>query len=102
MPGPHSVLTGTYVSLLAPENTDYIACHPEKKITTYILHVLSITTHTHVRLSPIGKKKRKEKKRKEKKRKEKKRKEKKRKEKKDKKRRKQRKERGKKQKTAYY
>ena len=61
------VHTGTYVLILAPENTDYIACHPEKT-TTYILHVVSITTHTHVRLSPIGKKKRKEKNRKEQKR----------------------------------
>ena len=41
------VHTGTYVSLLAPEKTHYTAGHPEKN-TTYILHVVSITTYTHV------------------------------------------------------
>ena len=66
--------TGTYVSLLAPENTGYTACRPEKTPTN-ILHVVSITTHAHVRIKSIGK--RKEKKKKEKKRKEKKRKDKK-------------------------
>ena len=40
------VHTGAYVSLLAPGKTDYTACHP-RKTTTYILHVESITTHTH-------------------------------------------------------
>ena len=50
------VHTGAYVSLLAPGKTDYIACHP-RKTTTYILHVVSITTHTHDRRKPIGKKK---------------------------------------------
>ena len=48
--------TGAYVSLLAPGKTDYIACHP-RKTTTYILHVVSITTHTHDRRKSIGKKK---------------------------------------------
>ena len=55
--------TGIYVALLATENMDYPACHPEKT-TTYILHVIPITTHTYVRLKSIGKKKRKEKKQK--------------------------------------
>ena len=42
------VHTGAYVSLLAPGKTDYYtACHPGKT-TTYILHVVPITTHTHV------------------------------------------------------
>ena len=50
------VYTGAYVSLLAPRKTDYTACHP-RKTTTYILHVVSITTHTHDRLKSIGKKK---------------------------------------------
>ena len=59
------VHTGAYVSLLAPGETDYTACHP-RKTTTYILNVVSITTHTHDRRKSIGKKKRrKEKKRKE-------------------------------------
>ena len=48
--------TGAYVSLLAPGKTDYNACHP-RKTTTYILHVVPITTHTHDRRSSIGKKK---------------------------------------------
>ena len=61
------VHTGAYVSLLAPEKTVYTACHP-RKTTTYILHVVSITTHTHDRRKSIGKKKqRKEKKIKERK-----------------------------------
>ena len=42
------VHTGAYVSLLAPGKTDYTACHP-KKTTTYTLHVIPITTHTHDR-----------------------------------------------------
>ena len=56
------VHTGAYVSLLAPGKTDYTACHP-RKATTYTLHVVPITTHTHDRRKSIGKKKqRKEKK----------------------------------------
>ena len=35
---------------------NYTACHP-RKTTTYILHVVSITTHTHDRRKSIGKKK---------------------------------------------
>ena len=51
------VHTGANVSLLlAAEKTDYTACHP-KTTTTYILHVVSITTHTHDRRKTIGKKK---------------------------------------------
>ena len=50
------VHTGAYVSLLAPGETDYTACHP-RKTTTYILHVVPITTHTHDRRKSIGKKK---------------------------------------------
>ena len=61
------VHTSAYVSLLAPGKTDYTACHP-RKTTTYILHVVPIATHTHVRRKSIGKKnKKKEKKRKERK-----------------------------------
>ena len=61
------VHTGAHVSLLAPGKTDYTACHP-RKTTTYILHVVYITTHTHDRCKSIGKKKhRKEKKIKERK-----------------------------------
>ena len=49
------------------EETDYTACHP-RKTTTYILHVVPITTHTHDRRKSIGKKEqRKEKKIKERK-----------------------------------
>ena len=48
--------TGAYVSLLVPGKTDYTACHP-RKTTTYILHVVPITTHTHVRRKSIRKKK---------------------------------------------
>ena len=51
------VHTGAYVSLLAPGKYDYTACHP-RKTTTYILHVVPITTHTHDRCKSIGKKKR--------------------------------------------
>ena len=47
---------GAYVSLLAPGKTDYTACHL-RKTTTYILHVVPITTHTHDRRKSIGKKK---------------------------------------------
>ena len=50
------VQAGACVSLLAPGKTDYnTACHP-RKTTTYILHVVSITTHTHDRRKSIGKK----------------------------------------------
>ena len=49
------VHTGAYVSLLAPGKTDYTACHP-RKTTTYRLHVVHITTHTHDRRKSIGKK----------------------------------------------
>ena len=49
------VHTGAYVSLLAPGKTVYTACHP-RKTTTYILHVVPITTHTHDRRKSIGKK----------------------------------------------
>ena len=49
------VHTGAYVSLLAPGKTDFTACHP-RKTTTYILHVVPITTHTHDRRKSIGKK----------------------------------------------
>ena len=40
------VQAGAYVSLLTPGETKYSDCHP-RKTTTYILHVVSITTHTH-------------------------------------------------------
>ena len=42
------VQAGAYVSLLTPGGTKYSDCHPSKT-TTYILHVVSITTHTHDR-----------------------------------------------------
>ena len=61
------VQAGAYVSLLTPGETNYSDCHP-RKTTTYILHVVSITTHTHDRRKSIGEKKpRKEKKIKERK-----------------------------------
>ena len=63
---PKFMLVCTFVALLAPEKNDYTACHQEKT-TTYILHVVPITTHTHVRLKSIGNKKRKEQNRKSKK-----------------------------------
>ena len=50
------VYTGAYVSLLTPGETDYSDCHP-RKTTTYILHVVSITTHTYDRHTSIGEKK---------------------------------------------
>ena len=50
------VHAGTYVSLLTPGETNYSDCHP-RKTTTYILHVVSITTHTHDRRKSIGEKK---------------------------------------------
>ena len=37
------------------EKTVYTACHPEKT-TTYMLHAVPITTHTHVRRKSIRKK----------------------------------------------
>ena len=76
------VHTGACVSLLAPGKTDFTACHP-RKTTTYILHVVPITTHTHDRRKSIGKKKAKRKEDKEKERKDKKAKKRKRKEKKE-------------------
>ena len=48
--------TGAYVSLLAPGMTHYTACHP-RKTTTYILHVVPITTNTHDRRKSVKKKK---------------------------------------------
>ena len=50
------VHTGADNSLLAPEKADYTVCHPGKT-TTCIIHVVPITTHTHVRRESIGKKK---------------------------------------------
>ena len=52
------VQAGAYVSLLTPGESKNSDCHP-KKTTTYILHVVSITTHTHDRrsLSQLEKKK---------------------------------------------
>ena len=52
----YQVHTGSYVSLLEPVKTDCTACHP-RKTTTYILHVVPITTHTHDRRKSNGKKK---------------------------------------------
>ena len=49
------VHTGAYVSLLAPEKTGYTDCHP-RETTAYILHLVSITTHTHDRRKSIVKK----------------------------------------------
>ena len=67
------VHAGAYVSLLTPGETNYSDCHP-RKTTTYILHVVSITAHTHDRRKSIGEnKQRKEKKIKERKEKKKKR-----------------------------
>ena len=81
----YQVHTGAYVSLLVPGKPDYIACH-QRKTTTYTLHVVPITTHTHDRRKSIGKKKkRKENKIKERKEKTRKRKNEKRKKRKDKK-----------------
>ena len=47
------VQAGAYISLLTPGETKYSDCHP-RKTTTYILHVVSITTHTHDRRKSIG------------------------------------------------
>ena len=49
------VQAGAYVSLLTPGGTKYSDCHP-RKTTTYILHVVSITTHTHDRHKSIAEK----------------------------------------------
>ena len=49
------VQAGAYVSLLTPGETKYSDCHPSKT-TTYILHVVSITPHTHDRHESIGEK----------------------------------------------
>ena len=49
------VQAGAYVSLLTPGETKYSDCHP-RKITTYILHVVFITAHTHDRRKSIGEK----------------------------------------------
>ena len=54
-PMMYQVHTGAYVSLLAPGKTEYTACHP-RKTTTYILHVVPITTHTHDRPNQVEKK----------------------------------------------
>ena len=51
------VHTCACVSLLAPGKTDYTTCHPRKTTTYILLHVVSITTHTHDRRKSIGKKK---------------------------------------------
>ena len=55
------VHTGAYVSLLAPGKTDYTARYP-RKTTTYILHAVPITAHTHDRCKSIRNKKQREKK----------------------------------------
>ena len=49
------VQAGAYVSLLTPGETEYSDYDP-RKTTTYILHVVSITTHTHDRHKSIGEK----------------------------------------------
>ena len=49
------VQAGAYVSLLTPGENKYSDCHPGKT-TTYIIHVVSITTHTHDRHKSIGEK----------------------------------------------
>ena len=56
------VQAGAYVSLLTPGETKYSDCHPRKTTTEYILHVVSITTHTHDRHKSIGEKETKERK----------------------------------------
>ena len=50
------VQAGAYVSLLTPGKTKYSDCHPSKTTTEYILHVVSITPHTHDRHKSIGEK----------------------------------------------
>ena len=49
------VQAGANVSPLMPGETKYSDCYP-RKTTTYILHVVSITTHTHNRRKSIGEK----------------------------------------------
>ena len=49
------VEAGAYVSLLTLGETKYSDCHP-RKTTTYILHVVSFTPHTHDRQKSIGEK----------------------------------------------
>ena len=61
-----SILVHAYVSLLPTGKDDYAACYP-RKTTTYILHVVPITTHTHVTRKSIGKTKQRKEKRKERK-----------------------------------
>ena len=52
------VHTGAYVSLLAPAKpTIPLATQERLPRTWYILHVVSITTHSHDRRNSIGKKK---------------------------------------------
>ena len=65
------VHAGAHVSLLTPGETNYSDCHPRKTTTYYILHVVSITTHTHDRRKSMekGNKEKKIKERKEKRRK---------------------------------
>ena len=46
------VQAGAYVSILTPGETKYSDCHP-RKTTTYVLRVVSITTHTHDRHKSI-------------------------------------------------
>ena len=58
------VHAGAYVSLLTPGETNYSDCHPRNN-TTYTLHVVSITTHTHDRCKSIGEKKERKKERRE-------------------------------------
>ena len=70
---------GRYVSLFAPGKTDYTDCHL-RKTTTYISHIVPITTCTRVKRISIGTQKQRKKKRVGRKRKERKRKERKRKE----------------------
>ena len=52
--------TLVHVSLLAPENTDYTACHPKKKNHVYITRC-AYHSHTHVRLESTGKRNKKNK-----------------------------------------
>ena len=48
--------TGRPVTVvLQVDDCNYTACHP-RKTTTYIFHVVPITTHTHDRRKSIGKK----------------------------------------------
>ena len=47
------VHTGAYVPLLAPGKTDYDTARDPRKTTTYILHVVPITTHTYARQTQV-------------------------------------------------